>query len=288
MVPQGGLFWDGRADTLQDQALVPLLNPLEMDGGSVEAVAAQTAHAPYAPRFVQLFGRRSSTPAPRGGRGDVRGRRAIRSRSRASIPTPASSITGWKEGALQRRRRCAATSCSTIRQRRIAAAAIWTSQRRRPAAAVHRSAVRGTGRAAQRRADGQPRSRLLRSGDLRAVSHRHGEADAVLRHVPDADAAQRRDAAQCSSTTVCFTRCSRCWISTISAMSNRGGSIRTPRTARSKNTTTCRRLSSQRRHRGSAVRPQARRKPAMTTQDEADIIAFLNTLTDGYRPGKQP
>ncbi len=56
LVPQGGLFWDGRADTLQDQAMGPLLNPLEIDGGSVEAVAAKLKHAPYAPRFVQLFG----------------------------------------------------------------------------------------------------------------------------------------------------------------------------------------------------------------------------------------
>ncbi len=56
LVPQGGLFWDGRADTLQDQALGPLLNPLEIDGGSVEAVAAKLHHAPYAARFVQLFG----------------------------------------------------------------------------------------------------------------------------------------------------------------------------------------------------------------------------------------
>ena len=56
MVPQGGLFWDGRADTLQDQAMGPLLNPLEIDGGSVEAVLAKLRHAPYAPRFGQLFG----------------------------------------------------------------------------------------------------------------------------------------------------------------------------------------------------------------------------------------
>jgi cytochrome c peroxidase len=55
-VPQGGLFWDGRADTLQDQALSPLLDPREMDGGSVEAVAAKLRQAPYAPRFAQLFG----------------------------------------------------------------------------------------------------------------------------------------------------------------------------------------------------------------------------------------
>jgi cytochrome c peroxidase len=56
MVPQGGLFWDGRADTLQDQALVPLLNPLEMDGGSIEQVVGKLRQAPYARRFVQLFG----------------------------------------------------------------------------------------------------------------------------------------------------------------------------------------------------------------------------------------
>ncbi|MDE1906519.1 MAG: cytochrome-c peroxidase [Rhodospirillales bacterium] len=56
MVPQGGLFWDGRADTLQQQAMGPLLNPFEMDGGSVEAVAAKLRAAPYAGAFVQLFG----------------------------------------------------------------------------------------------------------------------------------------------------------------------------------------------------------------------------------------
>jgi cytochrome c peroxidase len=56
IVPQGGLFWDGRADTLQDQALFPLLDPNEMDGGSAEVVADKLRHAPYAGRFVELFG----------------------------------------------------------------------------------------------------------------------------------------------------------------------------------------------------------------------------------------
>ncbi|WP_459697310.1 cytochrome-c peroxidase [Acidisoma sp. C75] len=56
VVPQGGLFWDGRANTLQDQALGPLLNPVEMDGGSIETVAAKLRAAPYAKGFVQLFG----------------------------------------------------------------------------------------------------------------------------------------------------------------------------------------------------------------------------------------
>jgi len=56
LVPQGGLFWDGRADTLQDQALGPLLSPLEMDGGTVETVAAKLRLAPYAARMRGLFG----------------------------------------------------------------------------------------------------------------------------------------------------------------------------------------------------------------------------------------
>jgi cytochrome c peroxidase len=56
IVPQGGLFWDGRADTFQEQALFPLLDPNEMDGGSAEKVADKLRHAPYASRIVSLFG----------------------------------------------------------------------------------------------------------------------------------------------------------------------------------------------------------------------------------------
>ncbi len=58
MVPQGGLFWDGRADTLQAQAPFPLLAPNEMDGGSVERVATKLHQASYSKRFVELFGPR--------------------------------------------------------------------------------------------------------------------------------------------------------------------------------------------------------------------------------------
>jgi cytochrome c peroxidase len=56
IVPQGGLFWDGRADTLQAQAMFPLLDPHEMDGGSIETVAEKLRRAPYADRFTGLFG----------------------------------------------------------------------------------------------------------------------------------------------------------------------------------------------------------------------------------------
>jgi cytochrome c peroxidase len=58
IVPQGGLFWDGRADTLQMQASGPLLDPREMDGGSIEIIAEKLRRAPYAGKFAALFGDR--------------------------------------------------------------------------------------------------------------------------------------------------------------------------------------------------------------------------------------
>jgi cytochrome c peroxidase len=56
LVPQGGLFWDGRANTLQDQAMGPMLNPVEMANRSLDEVAAKLEHSRYAPTLRQLFG----------------------------------------------------------------------------------------------------------------------------------------------------------------------------------------------------------------------------------------
>jgi cytochrome c peroxidase len=56
MVPQGGIFWDGRADTLQQQASGPLLNPVEMAATAPEAVTKVIEHADYADDFRALFG----------------------------------------------------------------------------------------------------------------------------------------------------------------------------------------------------------------------------------------
>nr|WP_295778363.1 cytochrome c peroxidase [Rhodoferax sp.] len=52
----GGHFWDGRADTLEIQALGPFLNPLEMNNASKRAVVDKIAAARYAPLFRQQFG----------------------------------------------------------------------------------------------------------------------------------------------------------------------------------------------------------------------------------------
>ncbi len=56
LVPQGGLFWDGRVDTLQQQAGGPLFNPLEMDAGSQARVARVIEAGGNAAMFRALFG----------------------------------------------------------------------------------------------------------------------------------------------------------------------------------------------------------------------------------------
>ena len=52
----GGLFWDGRADSLEDQIAGPLLNPLEMNNPDRAAVVAHVRGASYASAFSEAFG----------------------------------------------------------------------------------------------------------------------------------------------------------------------------------------------------------------------------------------
>jgi cytochrome c peroxidase len=54
--PAGGRTWDGRAQSAHDQARVPLLSPFEMANASLEAVAARVERAPYAAEFRATFG----------------------------------------------------------------------------------------------------------------------------------------------------------------------------------------------------------------------------------------
>jgi cytochrome c peroxidase len=56
LVPQGGLFWDGRVNTLQQQADGPMFNPVEMDAGAPDRLAAKLEKADYAEDFRRLFG----------------------------------------------------------------------------------------------------------------------------------------------------------------------------------------------------------------------------------------
>ena len=52
----GGLFWDGRADTLEDQAKQPFLNPLEMHNPNKKAVILSVRRADFAGLFKTVFG----------------------------------------------------------------------------------------------------------------------------------------------------------------------------------------------------------------------------------------
>ncbi|KQR78912.1 cytochrome C peroxidase [Burkholderia sp. Leaf177] len=56
MVPQGGFFWDGRADTLQVQASGPMLNAVEMANTSLDEVSAKLQRTAYMGDFKTLFG----------------------------------------------------------------------------------------------------------------------------------------------------------------------------------------------------------------------------------------
>src|SRR5471032_3411715 len=53
MVPQGGFFWDGRADTLQAQASGPMLNAVEMANTSLDDVSAKLQRTAYMGDFKQ-------------------------------------------------------------------------------------------------------------------------------------------------------------------------------------------------------------------------------------------
>jgi cytochrome c peroxidase len=55
----GGLFLDGRVDTLEQQAGKPFLNPLEMNNADQAEVVAKLRRAPYRRLFEQVYGRRS-------------------------------------------------------------------------------------------------------------------------------------------------------------------------------------------------------------------------------------
>ena len=54
--PTGGLTWDGRVDRGRDQARIPLLSPFEMANAGPEAVVAAARRAGYGPELTRLAG----------------------------------------------------------------------------------------------------------------------------------------------------------------------------------------------------------------------------------------
>lgn len=54
--PMGGFFWDGRANSLAEQARKPFLGANEMANASAQSVIDKLRNRPYAKRFQQVFG----------------------------------------------------------------------------------------------------------------------------------------------------------------------------------------------------------------------------------------
>lgn len=54
--PAGGFMLDGRADTLREQALLPLFDPAEMANSSFAQLARRLRDTAYAPELVRAFG----------------------------------------------------------------------------------------------------------------------------------------------------------------------------------------------------------------------------------------
>lgn len=55
LAPRGGLFWDGRAGSLEEQAMLPLLDPHEMANPTAEAVVRKVREGPNARLFAEVF-----------------------------------------------------------------------------------------------------------------------------------------------------------------------------------------------------------------------------------------
>ncbi len=53
---KGGQFWDGRASDMAEQATGPMLDPVEMNNPSIEAVVAKVKAGAYADLVVQVYG----------------------------------------------------------------------------------------------------------------------------------------------------------------------------------------------------------------------------------------
>lgn len=63
--PRGGFGWDGRFNTLHDQATFPLLAPNEMANPNPAAVVTALQRAPYADEFRKVFGKEIFTDRAR-------------------------------------------------------------------------------------------------------------------------------------------------------------------------------------------------------------------------------
>ncbi len=302
---------------------LPLLSPVEMANASPADVVAQDRGARRTPTaFRRRFRRWPATDADAAFEDGADARCEAFQREDASFHPYTSKFdlhAGNKIGGdftpaelrgVQgvRRPRSAATAPPATTTARAWAAARACS----PTTRTRRSAFRATPTLA-----GQPgpAATSISGCAVRcAPTTRPGAGDErVLRHVQDADAAQRRHAARSSSTTASCTRSSRRSASTHARHDARAlvpdggrpaeGHAR-PRRSRRYGlvTTAVRRAATVQKYDDLPARASRRTstpqmpldgrargaKPPLGERDVADLICFLETLTDGYRPPATP
>ena len=274
MVARGGLFWDGRANTLQDQAMGPLFNPNEMANRDAASVRDRLRRANYAPRFVELFGADIFAEPSR------LVDEAMFAVARFQIEDSSFHPYDSKYDAYLEGR--AALSASEWRGLQA-----FDDPKRGNCAACHLDRPRGDGLPPvftdyEYEALGIPndtgRARaIVDLGACGPVRTDLRSQTQILRHVPHAVAAELGDANDGSFTTACTGRSTRSSRSTTFATRTPIGSIPLVRLCRRN----IARTSIPRTHRSAG---RLGDRPAMTDQEMQDIVAFLRTLTDGYHP----
>ncbi len=136
----GGQFWDGRRNTLAEQAKDPFLNPVEMNNKSKSAVVALVATSNYVNLFIKVYGvetcsmsTRPMTPSPMPSPPT-----RVPSRSISSAP---SMTTTWMVLQRSQSRSLWDSPCLTTRKgqlRRLSPSAVkWTA-----VSAIHRFQLR--------------------------------------------------------------------------------------------------------------------------------------------------
>ncbi len=116
------MFWDGRAETLEDQAIFPIENPIEMNLPIAEAVARLEASAEYKDLFAMAY-EGKITPRTIG--------RALGAfqKTLQSFDTPYDSFNLGDDSAILRSPPSAADCCSSARRNAPIAIRATTSPR---------------------------------------------------------------------------------------------------------------------------------------------------------------
>ena len=173
MVPQGGLFWDGRADTLQNQALGPLMNPVEMANATEADVAHKLLQTTYLDQFKKIFGPSIvSNPSLLISEAMFAVGRYPDRRSIVPCVHQQVRLLARRQGTFDACRAARSAIVQRQGQGELRGLPLEPAEPRWPAAGLHRHAVRGARRAAQSGDSGQQGSEVLRYGRVRPVPRR--------------------------------------------------------------------------------------------------------------------